>query len=518
MHGSGRGNKDQAVIDDPYRPDCPVCGGFMESSGKDWHCKKCGKYLRKNPKRIPKDFYVRWGFDTDKAEKHARRCEKKKRLIVTSAQNNTPVDKAFWLALKQCARYYNCEIAVIPSHYKNVTLFDKEPKSWVDELSSYLVHTDIEFGNVLIRSDVKINATTLWPLSGKQAHGGNHWVVFGHPQIACEPVATPSDMLPKRLYTTGSCTLPNYSISDSGEKAKFHHCAGALIIEKQKDFCFVRQINADERGHFYDLDVKFTQNGHTKGHRALSLTTGDEHVKFNIVSEETYTKRGSIVKTLKPKYIVRHDVLDGYAGSHHHEKDPMLQYVKHTQGDNDYAAELDEVVDFINNTTPEDSITLIVPSNHHDHLKKFLDKADANNDHLNAHFILDMQKAMREAADKGENYDPFYLYLKDRLKCKFEFLDRNTPYLLGDVDHSQHGDVGTNGSRGGARAMARTTFKMTIGHSHGARICQGVFQTGVSTGRLEYERGLSDHSNTHVLLYPNGKRTLIDIIDGKWKA
>jgi hypothetical protein len=45
---------------------------------------------------------------------------------------------------------------------------------WCDDVKPYLVKGDIQFGNVLIRSDVKINATTLWPLSGKQAHGGAH--------------------------------------------------------------------------------------------------------------------------------------------------------------------------------------------------------------------------------------------------------------------------------------------------------------------------------------------------------
>jgi len=129
-----------------------------------------------------------------------------------------------------------------------------------------------------------------------------------------------------------------------------------------------------------------------------------------------------------------------------------------------------------------------------------------------------MQTAMREAALNGDNYDPFYLYCKDRLTCKHEFLERNTPFYIHDVDHAQHGDVGTNGSRGSAAALAKTPDKLTIGHSHGARIFQGVYQAGVSTDRLEYERGLGDHSNTHVIQYKDGKRTLIDIYDHKhWR-
>ena len=113
-------------------------------------------------------------------------------------------------------------------------------------------------------------------------------------------------------------------------------------------------------------------------------------------------------------------------------------------------------------------------------------------------------------------WSSFYLYCKGKLKGKNIFLNRSEPYYIHDIDHSQHGDVGTNGSRGSARGMAKTPDRMTIGHSHGARICMGVYQVGTSTGKLEYERGLSDHSNTHCLQYKNGKRTLIDIIDNKY--
>lgn len=524
--GSGRGNRGVAMIDDPMRPDgCPWCGSFVVSWGsKDWRCsnKECGYSMKKVSKRtgaIKRMAHAGAGFDTDAAAKHAKLCANKKRVIVTSAQHNTPLHEGFFKSLKQAARYYGCEIAVIPSHYKNITLMSKqERKAWQPDIEPYLVAGDIAIGNVIIKSDVRINATALWPLANKQAHGGTHSVVFGHPQVACEPIASPGGMLPKKLYTTGSVTVPNYSQSDYGMKAEFHHVIGALVIEHGHGATFVRQLNALNDGSFYDLDVKFTPRGHSTGHRALSLTTGDEHELFNIVKRETYTGKGSIVKRLKPEYIIRHDVLDCYALSHHHEKDPMVQFMKHHNGLNNIKAELDRVVDFINTTTPRDSTTLIVPSNHHDHLLRALNRLDPNRDHTNAIFIAEMQAAMRKAALSGGSYDPFYLYLQPRLTCKHEFLDRNSPHMIGGVDVSQHGDVGSNGSRGSARQLAKSTLKMTIGHSHGGRIVQGVFQAGSSTGRLDYERGLSDHAPCHILQYKGGKRTLLDIINGRWHA
>jgi len=320
------------------------------------------------------------------------------------------------------------------------------------------------------------------------------------------------------MLTTGSVTVPNYSVTNAGQIGLWHHCNAAIILEKHKDFTFTRQLSADDKGGFYDLDMHFTPNGATSGHKIEALTTGDEHIKYNTVEKLTYAKKNSICSLLKPKYIVRHDVLDGYAGSHHHLKDPMRQFIKHHSGDNDYRAEIDEVVEFINRTTPDYAITLIVPSNHHDHLKQFLDKADANKDHTNALFILELNAAMREAALNGTNYDPFYLYCKDKLTCKTEFLDRNEPFYIHDVDHAQHGDVGTDGSRGSARNLAKTPDKLTIGHTHSARIFQGVYQVGVSTDRLEYARGLSSWSNSHVIQYKDGKRAVIDIYNKRFKV
>lgn len=521
MAGSGRGNKGVSVIDDPNRPDCPACGSYMKSNGKDWTCTECRKHIRKRRKTAaePDDFFNIWGFDVGAAESYAKECRQADRIIVTSAQNNTQPEKAFLKSLEVAAEFYNAKLIIIPVHYQTKGLFDKqkEEKYWFSDVSKYLVKGDIEIGNITIRPDVKINATTVNPLSGKHGHCGNRWVVFGHPQHMMEPVASPADQLPKRMYTSGSVTKPNYTVTDAGEKAKFHHVAGALIIENMGDFCFVRNLNADKKGAFYDLERRFTPGGVSKHSGISALTTGDEHVKFNTVVNETYLNKDSIVNVLKPKYIVRHDVLDGYAGSHHHEQDDVLRFKKFHNGDCDYRAELDECVRFIDETTPSWAKTLMVPSNHHDHLDKWLSRVDPKKDPLNALLIHELKHQQYTSVMNGKSVSAFELYCRGRLNCRFEFLDRNKQHLINGVDHSQHGDVGANGSRGSARGLAKSTYKMTIGHSHGARLFQGVAQVGTSTGRLGYERGLSDHSNTHVIQYRNGKRTHIDIINGKWR-
>ena len=54
---------------------------------------------------------------------------------------------------------------------------------------------------------------------------------------------------------------------------------------------------------------------------------------------------------------------------------------------------------------------------------------------------------------------------------------------------------------------------------HTAGIIDGVYTAGVS-GKLdmEYNKGPSSWSHSHVVTYPNGKRAIITVKNGKWKA
>lgn len=50
-------------------------------------------------------------------------------------------------------------------------------------------------------------------------------------------------------------------------------------------------------------------------------------------------------------------------------------------------------------------------------------------------------------------------------------------------------------------------------------VIEGAYQVGVSTDlNLSYNQGPSSWLNTHCIIYPNGSRTLVNIINGKWRA
>jgi hypothetical protein len=82
-----------------------------------------------------------------------------------------------------------------------------------------------------------------------------------------------------------------------------------------------------------------------------------------------------------------------------------------------------------------------------------------------------------------------------------------------------HGDRGPNGARGSIKNLRRIGVKSIIGHSHSPGIDEGCYQVGTSTSlvpRLQ-QSGPSSWLNTHCLVYANGKRTLINIINGEWR-
>ena len=115
--------------------------------------------------------------------------------------------------------------------------------------------------------------------------------------------------------------------------------------------------------------------------------------------------------------------------------------------------------------------------------------------------------------------DAFTLYAKDKMKANTTFLARRKSYLIKGIDVSQHGDMGVSGARGSIQGYANTEYKTVIGHSHAPGIRYGCYQVGTSSRlQLEYNLGLSNWMNTHCVIYPNGKRTLIHIVGGQWKA
>jgi hypothetical protein len=464
-------------------------------------------------------------------KRFTRKLEGARRLIITSAQNATPVHAEFFAALKVAAEAMGAELIVIPLRYKNPTSIwsskQQDDEWWAPETLPYLHNTRKKLcAHLVLAADVKIQPTAISPLSGFEALTGAESCVIGHPKMQFRSVPAPSGRFPKILSTTGACTKRNYTDTKAGKLGAFHHFLGAVVVEIVGRKFHLRQINADrDDGSFIDLDKRYTVDGVEPAPRALGLVMGDTHARFvdRDVERATFGK-GGIVDVLKPRHLVFHDVFDGYSVNPHHVGDPFIALAKARGALTNVRAEVEHAVKFVADRLPADTEAVIVPSNHDDFLSRWVRSTDWRTAGANADFYLETALAMRRSVKmtaQGASYDDPFAHWVDQLKggAAIRALRVDESFQLGGVECGMHGHRGPNGVRGTLKNLARIGARVITGHTHTPGIEEGHYQCGTSTPlRLEYTRGPSSWLNTHCVVYANGKRSLITIIDRRWRA
>jgi hypothetical protein len=451
---------------------------------------------------------------------------KKDRLVITSVILGQPVRKEHIKMLKSYCKFNNAQLVVIPLKYRTTD----EENGVESGLEEYYVTSNFEFkSQYKIMAGMKLNATLENPLAGLDPLSKGSNVIFAHPQVALKTVPVDTGY-PGIISTTGCISQKDYSETKTGHKASFNHSYSAIVLETDRDG-LVHQRHLNFSDFFvYDLEWVYDAYGERENYGGIeALITGDEHVTFidpNVVLA-TYKWNNSIVNTLKPRRIVRHDVIDAYSISHHHKKNVFTKYAKYKDGYDKLQEELDTTIEFILETTPEYAVNIIVSSNHHDHILKWLNETDPKQEPWNAVLYHQLMYLMLEKTSMGESGaeypNPFELYFNHNYAKHtktVKFLGRNEQYFINhQVAINAHGDIGSNGVRGSRKSFSGMPTKHVIGHSHSPGIEKGVYQVGTSSRlRLEYNTGPSSWHHCHCIVYPNGKRQLIFIIDGKWRA
>lgn len=460
------------------------------------------------------------------------------RYVITAAQNATPAHPGFLASILNYCEENDAQFIVIPYRYKNPTSLwndnNKDQEWWTPSITEYIVDETVRLSdNTVVLGNVKVQPTAEAPLSGFDGYTGMDSAIIGHPKVQLRTVPTPSQHLPKILTTTGAVTIPNYTDSKAGFKGGFHHSLAALIVEiDSQNNCHIRHIHGDDAvGSFYDIDKLYTPEGVTSGHRISALITGDSHAEFmdETVLAATYMDESSIVNTLKPEVIVRHDVEDFYARNHHHRGNDIIAFGKHHFGRDNVEESLQMTADFLDLTTFPDSVNVIVKSNHDEALNRWLKEAEPRFDQENAvlYYWLkyNQMKSVKMTPTGFASMDPFEFWCHNPengkgLKNKEQtlFLKRDESFRVHGIELGFHGDIGPNGSRGSIKSFSKIGPKTIIGHSHSPGIYEGCYQVGVSARLdLEYASGPSSWLHTHCIIYADGARTLVNIIGGKWR-
>lgn len=453
------------------------------------------------------------------------------RYILTSAQNNTHVHEALWLNILALASHYDAEVLVGTFTYnksaygqkavKRGSRVDTETRVWYDEqLTEHLCDETVELAPRLTwRGELNILPTAMNPLSQMEAYGGRDSNLVPHAKFAMQAVAGLAGEGTKHNYTTGTVTQRNYLQKKIGILSEQYHGYGALLVEVCDDGSwFVRQLQATEDGVLRDFDLRVADGEVTTGNPIEAITWGDIHVRvLDPVVDELAWGRGGMLDQLRPRRQYVHDILDQRARNHHEAKDPIARHRKWKEGQESVEDEVAEVVEWLTLQAVRPWCeTIVVPSNHHEALERWLKEADWRTDPVNAEFYLEATLALL----RGEP-DIFEWACRrvDGMPDGVTFLRADEPSVAAGIELGQHGHMGINGARGNGRSFSKLGRAATTGHEHSACIHLWNWVVGTCTRlRIGYNRGPSSWSHTQGITYPEGTRTLVTMWKGRYRA
>lgn len=455
----------------------------------------------------------------------SRDTKQTRRYAITSCQNNADVNVAFTRALRHYCDAKDVDLLVVPILYRPD---DHEVVTYniPEDISHTLVSSKLKIHDeVFVMGKFNFLPTTVNPLAGLESLSKGDTLIVPSPQLRMKSSAVSASRHPAILHTTGAISHPQYTNTKVGEKAAFNHVYAAVLVEVDSENDYhIRVLKCNDDNQLIDLGEVWDENGFVEHWNPVALVTGDEHAMFtdSIVENTTYHDTNGIVKTLKPMFVVRHDVLDMYSGSHHHKGNNIKTVGKHLFGIDSVERELDITVDYLKRTSG-DFINIIVPANHNDHLTKWLGSVNIKEEPWNAKLYHKLMYHVLDTLEPSEtgisHADPFELYCNWKTVPNTRFLKPTESFKIHDVELGQHGHVGKNGARGSINQFADMSDKYVIGHSHTPGIVGGCYQVGTSSKlKLEYTNGASSWLHTHCLVYNDGTRQLINIINGKWRA
>lgn len=452
-----------------------------------------------------------------------------RRLLVTSAQNNTTIHSGFFNNLKAYADHLGADLVVLPFHY-NTEAFsgvagvaDKGSADLYDqEIRPYLMTADhwagFAFGPYIAAS-VNVLPTAKQPVNAAEKVIGNAAAaVVGSTKQQCKTLPRLKGQAARWIWTTGTCTSRHYVKGRAGAEAEADHVFGALLVQTDSDSLEwnIRNIQSrEESGAFFDLAVR-VDNAKVTVNPELDrvFVAGDIHAEkcgsdSLQLLEETVELLG-----LKKLSLVVHDLLDFTSRNHHNRKSGafLASMIGETvQGDlckvGNMLARFSEMVR---------GGIYVVESNHDQALDRWLDDPhyDPRTDPVNAEYYYKLNAAKYSMIRKDEDPAPI-------LPVALEVAGIHTPDRVNwlQVDQSCellgsecgiHGHNGPNGARGNPVSFAKLGVRMVTGHTHSPSMIGGVSTAGV-TGDLDmdYNVGPSSWDHAGVLIQPDGAHQMI---------
>jgi hypothetical protein len=434
-----------------------------------------------------------------------------KRYFVTACIPGMPVHYKFLESIRQFLKAEHAELIVLPmkgTHKKAGFELDHELRQFF--------YTSFQFNSNLIAQDFGISPKQINPLTGLKRLGQKEWsVIVASPKQQLESVATSNAKMPHIMLSTGAINVPFYGRSKTDLLATQDHVVGGLIVEIQDaKLFFVRQVQADTNGHFYDLDSLYTPQGRKSHKDTEALILGDLHAGEHAAS--AINTWDEVIEIVEPKRVVLHDVFSGQSVNHHEDNNITAKSTR-----NFMATTLQKELAYTGHLLMElrkkwiNQKFVIVASNHDEFLNRYLSEGRYLKDPHNYRLALDLAAAL------CDGHNPVQFAIERDLKIKLTncvWLKRDDDYKIAGVQLGAHGDLGPNGSRGSIANIETAYGSAIVGHSHSPGILRRVWQVGTSTLlKLRYNRGPSSWLHASCILFSNGQRQMIISVQGKWR-
>jgi hypothetical protein len=486
-----------------------------------------------------------------------KKVQKAKGLIVTAAQFGAPLNESVWLSFKRYADHMGYVLVVMPIKYGPVmTKFQQELNKRVltstfdERLHGHMVFEDTVLANGMLNlNTMRLRPTLVKFISAAVGQRGyNVSQIFASPKLELMHLQRLMHDYPKVAMTTGAVTHPSYNVDNLGQQdrtgaiaAAEHTYAGVVLEFSSAKTFHIRPLLSNKEGEFYDIDpvnggAIFVTPDKIE-HRPDGVNAaylGDVHVgKTHPDVREVTFGDGQMLQTLRPKHVILGDLFDGHSISHWDDLNASRRALKGEANQNSLEAELKLVVselEYMHRQLPKAELDVIA-ANHNEILKRFLQSMRWASDDTNLAFcarlfadLHDDLVTRKVPINEAEAQDPIKFWI-DRHAPFAKTFERQDILLLPENDDavkiacSFHGDVGPSGvGRTSMDAMREWNQWSIIGHMHSAAILGPIWRVGTMTGLTEhYVNGpRTKWTHTHAIIFENGQRQLINIVNGAW--
>jgi len=435
----------------------------------------------------------------------------KRRYFVTAAIAGGEIDAPFFEAVQTYCKLNKASLVILPMRgvYKTDEYFSDELLEYADYFS-----TEYIFNTSLKARDFIINPQMIDPLTSLDRYGQKETsLIIASPKQRLNIAPIGNAELPHIIYSTGAITRTSYASNRAGRLAAQDHILGGLIVEvEDSERFYIRNVQSDSSGGFYDLNKYYKQNTCTPT-TSTAFVMGDLHTGETDLT--AYAAWKECIQLMKPKYIFLHDLFSGVSISHHTVNNMNLQVNKPEELDT-LQKELDYVGSFlqkISNDFKQQEI-IIVKSNHDLFLERYLEDQRAYKDVVN--FKLVIQLAHWYMIEKK---NPLEEYIRRKYKIdNVTFLSLDQDFKINRIQLGSHGHLGINGGKSSPRAIEKAYGRATTAHTHSPHILRGTYIVGTTSRlRLDYNMGPSSWLHASAIQYESGQRSMIIAFNGKWR-